>query len=78
VAHVECRSEAGVRDPVEVMSAAGYELPKDPPDGTFKRPPWMDGGGVAGSDRHRTVAVHRTRAATRRHRKPLAERGSCR
>ncbi len=41
VIHAECASEGRVRQLVEVMAEAGYELPTEPPDWTFKRPAWM-------------------------------------
>ena len=44
VIHVECRSEERVRTLVAGMAADGYDLPKDPPDWTFRRPAWMDEG----------------------------------
>ena len=44
VIHVQCASEEGIRQLVGHMSVAGYELPNEPPDGTFKRPAWMGGG----------------------------------
>jgi hypothetical protein len=33
------------------MAQAGYELPEDVPDPTFKRPPWMkkEAGDIQGS-----------------------------
>jgi hypothetical protein len=44
VVHVECRTEGRVLELVEYMSGAGYELPEELPDWTFKRPAWMCGG----------------------------------
>src|SRR5262249_44730673 len=41
VIHAECSSEDRVLRLVEVMAEAGYELPTEPPDWTFKRPAWM-------------------------------------
>jgi hypothetical protein len=38
VIHVECESEERVQKLVMHMADAGYELPREPPDGTFKRP----------------------------------------
>src|SRR5262249_28594514 len=46
VIHAECASEERVRQLVEYMSTAGYTLPTAPPDGTFKRPPWMGSDGA--------------------------------
>jgi hypothetical protein len=43
VIHAECRSEERVLELVAHMAAAGYELPAEPPDWTFKRPAWMGG-----------------------------------
>ena len=42
VIHAECRSGERVAELVAHMAAAGYELPAEPPDETFKRPAWMD------------------------------------
>jgi hypothetical protein len=41
VVHVACRDEARVRELVRHMEAAGYPLPTEPPDATFKWPAWM-------------------------------------
>ena len=41
VIHVECASEDRVRRLVAHMDEAGYELPEEPPDETFRRPAWM-------------------------------------
>jgi hypothetical protein len=41
VIHVQCASEERVQGLVGHMAEAGYELPREPPDGTFKRPAWM-------------------------------------
>lgn len=52
VVHVKCRAEGRVMDLVERMSRAGYELPTELPDETFKRPAWMGSGGrIAEPDR---------------------------
>ncbi len=54
VVHAECGSEERVRKLVAGMAAAGYELPADPPDETFKRPAWMGGAEqAAAADRPR-------------------------
>lgn len=42
VIHVSCESEERIRQLVEHMAEAGYELPRELPDWTFKRPAWMD------------------------------------
>lgn len=42
VVHVQCQSGDRVRKLVEQMANAGYDLPTDLPDETFKRPAWMD------------------------------------
>jgi len=42
VIHVQCASEERVQMLVDHMTKAGYELPVEPPDWTFKRPAWMD------------------------------------
>lgn len=42
VIHVVCESEKRVQQLVAHMNAAGYELPRELPDETFKRPTWMD------------------------------------
>lgn len=49
VIHVECASEERVQRLVAHMVEAGYELPTELPDWTFKRPAWMGGpdGGAA-------------------------------
>jgi hypothetical protein len=47
VIHVECLSEEQVQRLVGQMAQAGYELPREPPDATFKWPAWM---GSAESD----------------------------
>ena len=44
VLHAECASEGRVEELVGHMAAAGYELPTEPPDWTFKRPAWMGSG----------------------------------
>src|SRR4051812_8489550 len=41
VVHVECASEERVLRLVKHLADEGYELPKEPPDWTFKRPAWM-------------------------------------
>jgi hypothetical protein len=41
VIHVECASEARVLKLAAHMAEAGYKLPTEPPDWTFKRPAWM-------------------------------------
>jgi hypothetical protein len=41
VVHFECASDERVQRLVGHMAAAGYELPTEPPDGTFRRPAWM-------------------------------------
>jgi hypothetical protein len=41
VIHVECASEARILNLVAHMAEAGYELPCEPPDWTFKRPAWL-------------------------------------
>jgi hypothetical protein len=41
VVHVACASEERVRRLVAHMAEAGYELPRELPDETFKRPAWM-------------------------------------
>jgi hypothetical protein len=41
VLHVECTDESRVFELVAHMAAAGYELPTETPDETFKRPTWM-------------------------------------
>lgn len=43
VVHVQCASEERVQTLVEHLAAEGYELPLEPPDGTFKRQAWMTG-----------------------------------
>jgi hypothetical protein len=43
VVHIKCRTEERVLELVEHMSKMEYELPKEPPDWTFKRPAWMGG-----------------------------------
>jgi hypothetical protein len=43
VIHAECRSEERVLELVAHMAAKGYELPAEPPDGTFKQPALMGG-----------------------------------
>jgi len=42
VIHVQCTSGERVQRLVHHMAEAGYELPREPPDWTFKRPAWMD------------------------------------
>lgn len=44
VVHAECRSEDRIVQLVAHMAHAGYELPTEPPDWTFRRPAWMIGG----------------------------------
>lgn len=44
VVHINCGSESRVFDYVAHMAAAGYELPTEPPDATFKWPAWMGPG----------------------------------
>lgn len=41
VIHVECSSQEQLRQLVAMMAGAGYNLPDEPPDGTFRRPAWM-------------------------------------
>jgi hypothetical protein len=43
VIHVECLEDFRVEQFVQHMSDAGYHLPTDLPDGTFRRPEWMSG-----------------------------------
>lgn len=45
VIHVECESENRVLELVAHMADAGYALPTELPDWTFKRPAWMDPAG---------------------------------
>jgi hypothetical protein len=49
VIHVECMSEERVLQLVAHMAEAGYDLPRELPDETFKHPAWMDSpeGGAA-------------------------------
>jgi hypothetical protein len=47
VIHAECASAARARKLVRHMADAGYELPTEPPDWTFKRPAWMGSGRVS-------------------------------
>jgi hypothetical protein len=42
VIHVRCASEERVQSLVGHMADAGYQLPGELPDATFKRPAWMD------------------------------------
>lgn len=42
VVHVKCRTKWRVLKLVKQMSRAGYELPAELPDWTFKRPAWLD------------------------------------
>ena len=42
VVHVECQSGERVLKLAKQMANAGYDLPTDLPDVTFKRPAWMD------------------------------------
>src|SRR5262245_16166086 len=39
--HAECADEARILELVRHMERAGYALPTEPPDGTFKWPAWM-------------------------------------
>src|SRR5262249_12825198 len=41
VVHVDCASEERVHSLVDHMARAGYELPSELPDRTFRRPAWM-------------------------------------
>jgi hypothetical protein len=41
VVHVACADEDGVTEFVTHMAAAGYDLPTEPPDETFRWPAWM-------------------------------------
>lgn len=41
VVHASVRSEVEINQWVKSMSKAGFDLPADPPDATFKRPTWM-------------------------------------
>jgi hypothetical protein len=41
VIHAECANEARMVELVRHMERAGYALPTEPPDATFKWPPWM-------------------------------------
>jgi len=43
VIHVLCRDPGDIRRWIEGMEQAGYPLPEDLPDSTFKRPSWMTG-----------------------------------
>jgi hypothetical protein len=43
VIHIECASQERVQRLVAHMAEVGYELPRELPDWTFKRPAWMDG-----------------------------------
>jgi hypothetical protein len=42
--HVECADEVRTAELVRHMEGAGYPLPTEPPDTTFKWPPWMPEG----------------------------------
>jgi hypothetical protein len=42
--HVECADEARILELVRHMDGAGYALPTEPPDATFKWPAWMPQG----------------------------------
>jgi hypothetical protein len=42
VIHVMCQTEDRIQDFVEHMREAGYELPTELPDETFRRPSWME------------------------------------
>jgi hypothetical protein len=44
VLHAQCASEGRMGALVGHTAAAGYELPTEPPDWTFKRPAWMGRG----------------------------------
>jgi hypothetical protein len=44
VIHVDCSSEDRVQKLVAEMAEAGYQLPREPPDWTFRRPAWMGSG----------------------------------
>lgn len=41
VIHAQCRDEGRMLSLVEHMAGAGYALPTEPPDATFKWPAWM-------------------------------------
>jgi hypothetical protein len=41
VVHATCQDEQRIRELVAHMDGAGYELPTELPDGTFKSPSWM-------------------------------------
>ena len=41
VVHAGCRDEGTIDSLVAAMAGAGYSLPTELPDATFKRPPWM-------------------------------------
>jgi len=44
VVHAEFRDEARLLEFVACLEGKGYALPTEVPDGTFKRPAWMQGG----------------------------------
>ena len=44
VVHVDFGDPGDVDRWVSKMSESGFDLPNEPPDATFKRPTWMDGG----------------------------------
>jgi hypothetical protein len=41
VVHVQCASEPELQRFIDHMARAGYRLPDEIPDATFKRPHWM-------------------------------------
>jgi hypothetical protein len=41
VVHIEFAGEGRLHEFVAHMARAGHDLPTEPPDATFKRPPWM-------------------------------------
>lgn len=42
VIHVSCRSAADMERFIAGMKEDGYDLPKEIPDATFKKPKWME------------------------------------
>ena len=40
--YLDTATPGEMRAAVEALAAAGYHLPTEPPDGTFRRPPWPD------------------------------------
>jgi len=41
VIHIECADEARMLEVVRHLERAGFALPTEPPDGTFRWPDWM-------------------------------------